>query len=197
MNSSELGLRLTTLLLFVLVFGISSRFRMRADRAGGALDQSQGGRTLIALRLVALAGLTPLLLWWINPAWAAWASMPIPLALRWLAVVVGYAMIPAVLWLFRTIGTNISPRETTREGHQLITAGPYRYIRHPLYTFGAIFYTAVAVTSALWWLLAVLLISFGVLVWRTQREEANLVQRFGDDYRRYMERTGRFLPRLG
>jgi protein-S-isoprenylcysteine O-methyltransferase Ste14 len=197
MNSSELGLRLATLLLFVLILGISSRFRMRAEQAGGALDRSQGGRTLIALRLVALMGLTPLLLWWVNPAWVAWARLPLPMGLRWLAVAAGFALVPAMLWLFRTIGTNISPRETTRQGHQLVTDGPYRYVRHPLYTLGAAFYLALAVATALWWLLLVLAISSAVLAWRTRREEANLLERFGDDYRRYMERTGRFLPRLG
>jgi protein-S-isoprenylcysteine O-methyltransferase Ste14 len=36
-----------------------------------------------------------------------------------------------------------------------------------------------------------------VLIMRTRIEEANLVARFGDSYRTYMERTGRFLPRIG
>jgi protein-S-isoprenylcysteine O-methyltransferase Ste14 len=34
------------------------------------------------------------------------------------------------------------------------------------------------------------------LIWRARFEEANLIARFGDEYRAYMQRTGRFLPKL-
>jgi protein-S-isoprenylcysteine O-methyltransferase Ste14 len=194
--TQELGFRLATLALFALVFGISSRFRLRAEREGGALDRSQGGAVLVVLRLIGLAALVPLLLYIVNPAWVEWARMPVPDGLRWLAAAAGLALVPALLSLFRALGRNISPRETTRAGHVLVTDGPYRYIRHPLYSYGMLFYLLLALLTALWWLLAVAVAAFFVLLWRTGREEANLVAQFGDDYRRYMAQTGRFLPRL-
>lgn len=193
----EIEFRLATLALLLVVFGVSGYYRRRADRTGGALDTSQGGRTLVVLRLLALVGLSPLLLYLINPAWVGWARLPLPAWLRWAGLGVALGMVPAVVWLFRSIGTNISPRETTRDGHQLVTAGPYRYIRHPLYTFGALFYFALAAATALWPVLALLAVAFVLLARRTVKEEENLVARFGDDYRRYMARTGRFLPRPG
>ncbi len=194
--NQELGLRLTTLALILVIFGISGHFRMRAEREGGALDRSHGGRLLVVLRLIGLAALVPLLLYLFNPAWVEWARMPIPGWLRWLAAAAAFALIPALLVLFRTIGNNISPRETTRQGHRLVTDGPYRYVRHPLYSLATIVFSLLALQTALWWLLAVLAAALALLVWRTQREEANLVAKFGDDYRHYMERTGRFIPRL-
>jgi protein-S-isoprenylcysteine O-methyltransferase Ste14 len=194
--TQELGFRLAALALLVIVFGISSRFRLRAEREGGALDRSQGGRVLVLLRLIGLAAILPLLLYIVNPAWVAWARMPVPDWLRWLAAAAGFALIPAFLALFRAIGRNISPRETTRAGHALVTDGPYRYVRHPLYSYGLLFYLLLAVVTALWWLLAVAAVAWAVLVWRMGREEANLVAQFGDEYRRYMARTGRFVPRL-
>jgi protein-S-isoprenylcysteine O-methyltransferase Ste14 len=193
----EAPFRIATVVLLILVYGVSGYYRRRADRTGGALDTSQGGRMLVVLRLVALAGLTPLVLYLINPAWVGWARLPAPGWLRWLGVGVALAMVPAIVWLFRSIGTNVSPRETTRVGHQLVMSGPYRYIRHPLYTFGATFYVALALATALWPVLAVLVVGFTLLARRTLKEEQNLVARFGDDYRRYMAQTGRFLPRIG
>jgi len=56
---------------------------------------------------------------------------------------------------------------------------------------------ALTFMTALWWMgvLAAPLVAFFIL-WRIPREEANLVEVFGDAYRTYMKRTGRFLPRF-
>jgi protein-S-isoprenylcysteine O-methyltransferase Ste14 len=105
-------------------------------------------------------------------------------------------MVGGIYWLFSAIGANISPIETTRRGHQLVTAGPYRWIRHPLYTFASLFFLALALLTGLWWLVGGMLVVLPILAWRTPREEAHLLAHFGDEYRVYMQRTGRYLPRL-
>lgn len=192
----ELPFRIATLLLLTAAIAISIYFRHRAERAGGKLDQSQGGALLIVLRLFGLAGLLPLLLYIVNPVWVAWARFDAPDALRWIAMLIAAMMLPGIYWLYSTIGNNISPRETTRADHALITSGPYRYIRHPLYTFGGIFFTALCIGATIWWTLLLLAIGLALLLYRTPREEANLIARFGDDYRRYMARTGRYFPKL-
>ena len=40
------------------------------------------------------------------------------------------------------------------------------------------------------------ILAFILMAIRTPKEEANLIAKFGDEYREYMRRTGRFLPRL-
>ena len=75
--------------------------------------------------------------------------------------------------------------------------GPYRWIRHPLYDSAALLTVAVSLIAANWFLFVTGVVLFGLLIIRTRTEEANLVARFGDSYRTYMERTGRFLPRIG
>jgi protein-S-isoprenylcysteine O-methyltransferase Ste14 len=75
--------------------------------------------------------------------------------------------------------------------------GPYRWLRHPLYLAAALHTAAVSIITANWFLLLVGAVVFCLLVLRTRIEEANLAARFGDDYRTYVERTGRFLPRIG
>jgi protein-S-isoprenylcysteine O-methyltransferase Ste14 len=48
------------------------------------------------------------------------------------------------------------------------------------------------------WFIAVLgILAFIAMAVRTPKEEANLIEKFGDEYREYMMRTGRFLPKIG
>jgi protein-S-isoprenylcysteine O-methyltransferase Ste14 len=56
---------------------------------------------------------------------------------------------------------------------------------------------SIGIIVANWFLLLAGGGVFGLLATRTRIEEANLVARFGDDYRVYMRRTGRFLPKIG
>jgi protein-S-isoprenylcysteine O-methyltransferase Ste14 len=188
--------RLLTAGLLVSAFAFSVYFRHRAERQGGRKTSKEGQSLLIVLRLIGLLTLLPLLGYLINPAWVAPLRLAVPEPLRWGAAAVAALLIPALYWLFSTIGNNISPTQTTRQGHQLITTGPYRYIRHPLYTFGGLFFLALALLSGIWWLALGLVAGLGLLIWRTPREEAHLIATFGEEYRQYMARTGRYFPRL-
>lgn len=194
--SNEMLFRLLTGALFVTVVTISIYFRHRAERQGGQLNRSEGQRLLIPLRLLGLVGVLPLLGYLINPDWVTWARFALPPWIRWGGALVAISMIPALYAVLATIGNNISPTEATRANHQLITSGPYRWIRHPLYTFGAIFFLALSVLTTLWWPALFLLPALVALIWRARFEEANLIARFGDEYRTYMQQTGRFLPKL-
>ena len=194
--TTEATYRLVALLLSSIIFGISGYFRFKAKQEGGTLNPG-GGRLLVLLRLVALAVFLPFFLYLINPEWVAWATFPAPDWLRWFGAALTAAMAPLIYWLFSTIGSNISPSHTTRQGHQLIMSGPYRYIRHPLYTFGTIAWAGLGLLTALWWLLVGLVGVFVFIAYRTPKEEAYLLAEFGDAYRDYMARTGRYFPRFG
>jgi protein-S-isoprenylcysteine O-methyltransferase Ste14 len=98
--------------------------------------------------------------------------------------------------MFSSLGRSITDSVIVRERAALVTHGPYRWIRHPLYTFGALFFLGVGLMAA-----NALVFVFGglgltMLALRTPREEAKLIEKFGDEYRRYMARTGRFFPAL-
>ncbi len=79
----------------------------------------------------------------------------------------------------------------------MVTGGPYRYVRHPMYTAIAIFGLGLFVLAPANWLILVPgVLGFGVLMAvRIRREEEVMVEQFGDAYREYAQRTGRFLPR--
>ena len=131
----------------------------------------------------------------INPAWMAWSSTPLPAWLRWTGVVVCAIGGGMIIWTFRRLGKNLTDTVVTRREHTLVTNGPYRWVRHPFYVSGALFALGTSAVAANWFLFAggVLFIA---LIIRTRTEEANLLARFGQSYRAYMERTGRFMPKL-
>jgi len=193
--NSEVVFRLITLLLLVGAFGPSIYFRRKAEREGGAMKTREGQGLVVVLRLLGSLFVLPLFGYLINPDWVTWARLSLPDGVRWVAALVGFALLPMMYWVFVSLGNNISPTQATRQNHQLVTHGPYRYVRHPLYSFGSLLVIALMVITSLWWLIG-LVIPLVFLFWRTATEEARLIETFGDDYRAYMQRTGRFFPKL-
>jgi protein-S-isoprenylcysteine O-methyltransferase Ste14 len=99
-------------------------------------------------------------------------------------------------WVFCAIDKNITPTVETREDHELVTTGPYRWVRHPLYTVGTTFFASLSLLAANWFMSLATLSVLVMLLVRLPKEEEKLMQRFGDDYREYAKRTGRLLPRF-
>jgi protein-S-isoprenylcysteine O-methyltransferase Ste14 len=78
--------------------------------------------------------------------------------------------------------------------HTLVTHGPYRWVRHPFYDVIFVWILSMSVLIANWLMALLGFSALAMMVARTRIEEDKLIERFGDDYRSYMERTGRFLP---
>jgi len=188
--------RLVIFLLLLTALSIGGYFRRKAEREGGQMRSREGQGLVVVLRLLGLAVILPLLGYLINPDWVAWARFPVPSWIRWLATAVALGLLPVVYWIFASIGNNISPTQATRKGHQLVTHGPYRYVRHPLYGTGLAMAVCITLITGLWWLGIGMVVPLAILLWRTSKEEANLIETFGDEYREYMKRTGRFFPKL-
>lgn len=171
--------------------------RVRSQASGEALDRSQEGLfILLTLRPLGLATMAGLVAFVLDPAWMAWSSLPLPVALRWAGVAVGVPTVALGIWTFRSIGRNITDTVVTRREHTLVTSGPYRYVRHPFYVTTALALVANSLTTANWFIALTGAGALALMIVRTTTEEAKLVERFGDDYRRYMAGTGRFFPRL-
>jgi protein-S-isoprenylcysteine O-methyltransferase Ste14 len=100
-----------------------------------------------------------------------------------------------LVWTLRSLGRNLTDTVVTRQEHTLVTTGPYRWARQPFYTAAAFATVGVTLIAANAFFLVVGGLIFLLLAVRTRKEEENLIARFGDEYRRYAERTGRFLPR--
>ena len=181
-------------LLIVPSVGIYHRIKSEATRE--PLDRRQEGAFILAtLRPFGAAFWIGTIVWMINPAWMAWSSMPVPLWVRWGAVGVLALGVMLTVWTFQSLGTNLTDTVVTRQRHTLVLHGPYQWVRHPFYCAGLLLMLSISAITANWFLLVTGVVVFCLLVMRTRTEEANLVARFGDGYRAYMERTGRFVPR--
>jgi protein-S-isoprenylcysteine O-methyltransferase Ste14 len=188
---------LAALILFTGI-GISSYFRRKADRQSGETIPRKADGTIF-MTLIRIGGLilwlSPLV-YLLNPAWMVWSKIGLPEWVRWLGVGLGILCVFGILWLFSSIGSGITPTSATRKEHQLVTSGPYRWVRHPLYTVGSSMFIAFGMIADNWFIALLGVLAFIGMAARTPKEEANLVEKFGDEYREYMKRTGRFFPRL-
>jgi protein-S-isoprenylcysteine O-methyltransferase Ste14 len=130
----------------------------------------------------------------VNPARMAWSSMPLPPWLRWTGVAIGAVAGCLLVWTLVNLGKNLTDTVVTRKAHTLVTVGPYRWVRHPFYDAVGLAVLANSLVAANWFLLATGALLVTMMVIRTRTEEKHLLARFGDSYRSYMERTGRFFP---
>jgi isoprenylcysteine carboxyl methyltransferase (ICMT) family protein YpbQ len=196
--NEDATLRAVLIAVMLVLLPIGMYHRIRSQSTGEVLDRRQEGLFILAtLRPLGAAFWFAVWAWMINPGWMAWSSVSLPLWSRWAGV--GLLVLGCVLlvWTFRSLGRNLTDTVVTREKHTLVVHGPYRWIRHPLYSSAGLFFVAVSLIAANWFFFATGVALLSLLIIRTRTEEANLVARFGDGYQQYMERTGRFLPRLG
>lgn len=191
--------RILAALILFTGMGISIYFRRKADKdTGEKISRSVDGTVLMTIIKVGglVLWLSPLV-YLVNPDWMAWSKIGLPEWVRWLGVVIGVLCTLGIYWLFSSIGSGITPTSATRKQHILSTSGPYRWVRHPLYTVASSMFISFGMMADNWFIAALGILAFIVMASRTPKEEANLIEKFGDEYREYMKRTGRFFPKLG
>jgi protein-S-isoprenylcysteine O-methyltransferase Ste14 len=181
---------------FVAILPVGVYHRLKAATPEKLDRRQEGLFLLISIRLLAAVGMLGLLAFMIDPTWTAWASVSLPVWLRWVGVAIGVLAALLQTWAFRSIGKNITDTVVTRKEHFLVITGPYRWVRHPFYVAFAQAMLATSLVTANWFVFAIGAVVFLLLVIRTDKEEEELIERFGDDYRQYMVTTGRFWPRL-
>jgi len=152
----------------------------------------------MTLRAIAgFAGLALLIVYLAKPEWLAWAAIPLRPWLRWAGFVLGIASLALLAWVHHELGRNFSGTLHLRAEHTLVTSGPYRWARHPMYTAFYGLGLAFLLVPANWLLGGIVLLSVtAVMISRVNKEDALMAERFGQQYRAWAAHTGRFLPRL-
>jgi protein-S-isoprenylcysteine O-methyltransferase len=117
----------------------------------------------------------------------------------WLTVALGSALVlvgvALRLWAARTLGRYFTRSVLVREGHRVITSGPYRFVRHPGYAGVLVVQVGLALTLGNW--LSVGLMVIGVFLAHVPRitaEEAVLEANLGEPYRDYERTRKRLIP---
>jgi len=201
--STETAFRIAFWVLFGGVLVMRIHFSLRVRLAGERVlpDREavkREGRGMFAIRVVLFFVLMAwLVLYAVNPRWMQALSVPFPGWLRWVGFSVGLASLALWTWTQAALGTEWSPQLQLRGEHRLVTTGPYARVRHPLYTAMFGWGLGVALLTANWVFLAIAAAVIGGTLARLPREEQMLVDEFGDEYRAYVRRTGRFFPRVG
>ena len=180
---------------FVAVIGIIAPHRVKAGTREKLDRRKEGVFMLATLRPAGGALWGSIIAYMINPAWMAWSAMTLPIWLRWSGAAFFLLCVALLVWTLPALGTNLTDTVVTREHHTLVTRGPYRWIRHPFYVAMVLVTAGAGLIAANWFMLASGAVVFTLLAIRSRVEEEQLAARFGDDYREYKKRTGRFLPK--
>ena len=116
-----------------------------------------------------------------------------PSLLGWTAAALAVIGVTFAIWARFHLGRNWSSRPAVKEGHELVTSGPYAYVRHPIYTGVILMTLGTAFTGAIFGI-AVFIIFLTIFLSRINKEERIMLELFPNEYPAYQVRTKRLAP---
>ena len=183
--------------MIVMQVYFASRVRLSGERTAAdcmAIEREGWGCAVVrSIRSISLIAF--LVLYAINPPWLRALSLLFPDWLRWLGIALGVVSLTVYAWSRATLGKEWSSRLQMRKKHHLVVTGPYALIRHPIYLALMGFLTGIALITANWFMITIIVVSIVDLALRIPKEEQMMIEEFGDEYKAYMQRTGRLLPK--
>lgn len=185
-------------IIFLVTYSIfaSVRIYYRSQTLGRESEEEESlmDAPSVFLSIVIIAYFATIFMYVIVPDWVYWAHIDLHILIRWAGVVVGALGIGFLIWIHHTLGRQYSAKLEIQKEHELVELGPYKHVRHPMYTVFILFSLAVGLISANLLLLILAILIAMPFHWITRKEERMLIKQFGEAYEDYMKRTGRFLP---
>jgi len=193
--SGESSFRLVFGLFWFLNLALRIYFQAKARGAKKSVSRHER-RAKLGFRLLAVSYVL-MLVYCLSP-WFDFAHFSLPGWMRWLfggTTLMLYLVLFA--WAHIALGRHWSGLLEIHQDHVLVTHGPYRYIRHPMYCAFFLMGIGSLLLSANWFISGLYLLAATSLYFdRLAPEEEMMIERFGDSYRDYMKRTGRLVPRF-
>ncbi|MEM9516505.1 MAG: isoprenylcysteine carboxylmethyltransferase family protein [Actinomycetota bacterium] len=192
-------------LAVLIIVSLTVLVRLVAHRVAGGIarDQSDGmeqeGGVVVAVaaRLVFLVGGLGSIVVWLVADDIVPGQLELPGWVPWVGLVIAELGFALLMWVHIALGVHFSGTLHIRDDHSLIQDGPYTIVRHPMYTSFLMIFAGLALLTGN---VVVALAFFGSQAWvlgvRLGAEEAQLAERFGDQWASYSNRTGALTPRL-
>ena len=114
----------------------------------------------------------------------------------WLGAGLMGLSLPLLYWVHQSLGAYFSARLVLQPEHTIIQNGPYRWIRHPMYSVGFLYLIGAGLLSQSWFVGLLPVLSFTLLVWLRVNDEEKMLCELSEEYVHYKERSGRFFPKL-
>lgn len=118
---------------------------------------------------------------------------PVNAVLSSVGVVLAVAGMFLLVWARQTLGRNWSQTVSAKQDHELVTSGPYRRLRHPMYTGGLLACIGSAIVVGGPFVFLLLLLG-AIFIWRVGAEDRLLARQFPDEFPGYARRTNALIP---
>jgi protein-S-isoprenylcysteine O-methyltransferase Ste14 len=184
--------------LYFIEFILISLVRAAQTRPYRRLEMAVDRTTTSDMILLALSGIGMLVpLVYVFSSWLDFADYYLPDWTGWLGAVL-FAVAIWLLWRSHLdLGRNWTPTLGFREDHELVTDGVFEHVRHPMYAAHILWGIAAALMLHNWIAgLTLPGVMVAVYLSRVSAEEQMMLEKFGEQYEAYMQRTGRLIPRL-
>jgi protein-S-isoprenylcysteine O-methyltransferase Ste14 len=173
-------------------------YRRKAKQVREGVAFKESTINMIVRAVVGLGYIGALIVYVFCPGTFAWAALPLPTWVRWIGAGVSVISLLLIWWVQWALDVQFDTTLHIQADHKLVTHGPYRWVRHPMYTALFLMGLGWLLLTGNWFIGGLLMAAILLLVLvRVDREEALLTETFGDAYVAYMQKTGRFLPLLG
>jgi protein-S-isoprenylcysteine O-methyltransferase Ste14 len=176
-----------------IAFLLYWRIRAAGTKTNQRLEPAASGilRALVFLIVIVLLSTRRIPLPWLYRQ--LWPSGLWPF---WIGAAVTVAGLLFAVWARQYLGSNWSSAVTIKQGHELITTGPYALVRHPIYTgiLSGFLGTAIALSQVRGFIGFVLILL--VLLPKLRKEEEWMRSQFGETYDTYAHRTAVLVPYL-
>ncbi|MCR4438692.1 MAG: isoprenylcysteine carboxylmethyltransferase family protein [bacterium] len=187
---------------FFTIFTLLSVMRLYYRARAGLLREppplrAEGNLVPVVRVLFGVPLLLATLCYCLAPQRLSWMTVPLPATARLAGLALGLGALLALWSVHHALGNNFTTSVVPKAHHTLVQTGPYRWVRHPMYSsYLLLFVAAFLVSENAGIGLMGTAIILSLMTLRLRKEEALLIERFGEKYRSYMKTTRKFFPAI-
>ncbi len=193
--AESLVLKIALIAVYTAFSIIRIEYQRRAKRAGQRTVIEESRKYSVWLSVLICYEVLTFFIYLLAPGLLSWASLELYVWLRWLGLALAVAALGLFVWVHQHLGSNFSMTLRIVDRHTLTVTGPYRWVRHPMYTAFVVLHVAAFLMTANWFIGITWMAGLAAVIsLRMKREEAMMLETFGQEYEVYMHRTGRLTP---